>query len=190
MSGRSVRAVILAGGLLAAVALSGCTNPDAPAATQTATATGETAAPGSPGEPRAPTAPSAASQLRSPVQPTPQAALEAFAQRYINWSFQTLSAQQRALAAMSVGPARLAEQQAAASAQSDGTIRRARVYNSGRVVSVAADLTQPDRWVIVTRERTGGDSNYQGLPAGLHVTLSELARVPGGYVVSEWLPQS
>ncbi len=45
-------------------------------------------------------------------------------------------------------------------------------------------------WVIVTREQTGGDTQYEGLPAAYHVTLAKLASVPGGYAVSEWLPQS
>lgn len=190
MSEQSVTGVVLACALLGAVALGGCRNPDAPSATQTASAAGKAPAPGSPGEPREPAAPSAASEIHSAGRSTPQAALQAFAALYINWSYRTLGAQQRALGAMSVGAARLAEQQAAASAVSDSTITRAHVYNSGRVVSVARDLTQANRWVVVTRERTGGNSNYQGLPAGLHVTLSQVARVPGGYVVSQWLPQS
>lgn len=191
MSKRSVRGVVvLACALLGAVTLGGCRNPDAPAATHTAAVTHKAPALGSPGEPRAPDAPSAASQVRAKPQSTPQGALETFALRYINWNYRTLSAQQRALGAMSVGAARLAERQAAASAQNDGTIARAQVFNSGAVVSVAPDLSEAGRWVVVTRERTGGDGNYQGLPAGVHVTLSELARVPGGYVVSQWLPQS
>ena len=44
--------------------------------------------------------------------------------------------------------------------------------------------------MIVTREQTGGDTQYEGLPAAYHVTLAQLASVPGGYAVSEWLPQS
>ena len=189
MSERSVNGAILTCGLLAAVALAGCSNPDAPRATEPAAATSKAAAPGSPGEPRAAAPPTPASQAPATAQPTPQATLEAFAERYINWSYRTLSVQQRALAAMSVGAARLAEQQAAASAQSDSTIRRARVYNSGQVVSVAREITQPNRWVIVTREQTGGDSEYAGLQAAYHVTLAQLESVPGGYAVSQWLPQ-
>jgi hypothetical protein len=190
MSKRPPRGIVLACALLGAVVLGGCRNPDALTATRTAAVSSHAPAPASPGEPRAPGAPSAASQIRTAVQRTPQAALEAFAERYTNWTYRTLTAQQRALGAMSVGAARLAEQQAAASAQGDSTIARAHVHNSGRVVSIGRDLTDADKWVVVTRERTGGNSNYQGLPAGLHVTLSELAWVPGGYAVSQWLPQS
>jgi flagellar basal body rod protein FlgF len=131
-----------------------------------------------------------ATQSPQRTEPTADAALAAFARLYVNWSFQTLSAQQRELAAMSVGAARLVEQQAAASSQSDSTITRGHIHNTGRVVSIARDLTGSDGWVVVTREQTGGNAHYQGLPAGYHVTLAQLAAVPGGWAVSQWLPQS
>jgi len=124
------------------------------------------------------------------VQPSPPAALTAFAERYVNWSYRTLTAQQRALAAMAVGAARAAEQQAAATSQADTTIATGRIYNSGQVVSVGPDAAHRGLWVIVTREQTGGDTQYEGLPAGYHVTLARVASVPGGYAVSEWLPQN
>jgi hypothetical protein len=44
--------------------------------------------------------------------------------------------------------------------------------------------------VIVTREQTGGDSQYEGLAAAYHVTIAKLASVPGGYAVEQWLPES
>jgi hypothetical protein len=190
MSTRSARALIPASLMLAAVALAGCTNPDAPTATVTGAATTRAAAPQSPGEPAAPAPPSAASQAPSRAEPTPQAALTAFARLYVNWSYETLSPQQRALAAMSVGAARLAEQQAVAASQGDSTISEGHIHNSGQLVSIGRDLTQPGTWVLVTREQTGGNSHYQGLPAGYHVTLAQLAGVAGGYAVSQWLPQS
>ena len=91
---------------------------------------------------------------------------------------------------MSVGAARLAEQQAAASSEADTTIARGHIWNSGQIVSIATRPRRRGTWVIVTREQTGGDTEYEGLPAAYHVTLARLARVPGGYAVSEWLPQS
>jgi len=193
MSPPAARTLTLTCLLLAAVALTGCTNPDAPttgAATETATGTSGAAAPQNPGEPAAPAPPSAASQAFASVAPTPQAALEAFARVYVNWSYQTLTSEQRTLAAMAVGQARLAEQQAAATSRGDSTISRGHIYNTGQVVSVAPDGVQPGTWVIVTLERTGGNTQYEGLPASYHVTLAQIAAVPGGYAVSQWLPQS
>jgi hypothetical protein len=131
-----------------------------------------------------------ASQSASQPQPTPQQALNAFAVLYVNWSFRTLTAEQRTLAQMSVGAARLAEAQAAAASPSDRTIREGHIHNSGQVVSIAPDTTRAGAWVIVTREQTGGASQYQGLPPAYHVTLARLAHLPGGYAVSQWLPQS
>ena len=173
--------------LLAAVALAGCTNPDAPSAGQGSTST---ASPQNPGEPPAPAPPAPATQAPAGIQPTPSKALAAFSQLYTNWTYRTLSSNQRTLAAMSVGAARLAEQQAAATSHADTTITRGRIYNSGQIVSIAPDLSRTNTWVIVTREQTGGDTQYEGLPAAYHVTLAQLARVPGGFAIELWLPQT
>jgi hypothetical protein len=124
------------------------------------------------------------------VQATPVKALEAFARLYVNWTYRTLSTDQRTLAAMSVGPARLAELQAAATSRADTTIARGRISNTGQIVSVAPDLTHTGTWMVVTREQTGGGSEYEGLQAAYHVTLAKLAIVPGGYAVEAWLPQT
>jgi hypothetical protein len=129
-------------------------------------------------------------QKPAAVQPTKMRALEAFAGLYVNWSYRTLAGTQRTLAAMSVGPARLAEAQAAASTRADSTIARGHVWNSGRLVSVSREENRAGTWVLVTLERTGGSTQYQGLPAAYHVTLARVAGVPGGYAVSEWLPQT
>ncbi len=173
--------------LLAVLTLAGCTNPDAPSAVQSTTST---SSPQNTGESAAPSAPSPTAQAPADVQPTPTKALAAFAALYVNWSYRTLSSDQRMLAAMSVGAARLSESQAAASSQGDTTIAAGHIYNSGQIISIASDLAQPDMWAIVTREQTGGDSQYEGLPAAYHVTLAQLTQVPGGYAVSQWLPQS
>jgi hypothetical protein len=114
----------------------------------------------------------------------------AFAERYINWTYNTLTANQHGLAAMAVGAARLAEQQAAAQAHRDTTLIHGQVWNRGQTISITPDLTAPRTWVIVTREQTGGNTEYQGLPAGYHVTLAKLAAVPGGYAIEQWQPQS
>lgn len=173
--------------LCASVALAGCTNPDASSSPASST---RTASPQNAGEPPAPAPPSPAAQAPAGVQPTPTLALTAFARRYTNWTYRTLSADQRSLAAISVGAARLAERQAAVSSQGDTTIARGHIYNRGQLVSIARDLARAGWWVIVTREQTGGDTQYEGLAAAYHVTIATLANVTGGYAVEQWLPQS
>ncbi|HEY5261107.1 MAG TPA: hypothetical protein VIJ33_03270 [Solirubrobacteraceae bacterium] len=184
MTSASIRSLPLA--LMASVALAGCTNPDAPT---TSTSRPVSSSPKNAGEPPAPAPPSASTQAPLDVQATPSKAIAAFAVRYVNWTYRTLGEHQRTLAAMSVGAARLSERQAAASSRGDTTIARGHIYNRGQIVSIARDLTTADSWVIVTREQTGGDSQYEGLPAAYHVTIAQLAGVPGGYAVEQWLPQ-
>jgi len=162
----------------------GCANPDAPARQ---TPAGQTQ---NPGEPPAPAPPTARSQAPTDVQDTPAQALAAFAATYVNWDYRTLTHRQRTLASISIGPARLAEQQAAATSAADSTIQQAQIHNSGQLASLAPDRARPGLWVIVTREQTSGASQYEGLPASYHVTLARLGRVPGGWAVSEWLPQN
>lgn len=186
MSSAAMKRLIPVCLLLAAVALAGCTNPDAPSAARST----ESSSPQSPGEPAAPPPPSPSEQTPADVQATPAKALMAFAQLYVNWSYRTLSADQHTLAAISVGAARLSERQAAASSQDDTTIAAGHVWNSGQVVSIAPELTRAGSWVIVTHEQTGGNTQYAGLPAAYHVALAQLASVAGGYAVQEWLPQS
>lgn len=187
MSRPRLKGLSVASLLVATVALAGCSNPDAP---RTAPTTASASSPQNVGEPPAPAPASPASQAPADVQATPSAALAAFSRLYSNWTYRTLTSDQRRLAAMSVGAARLAEQQAAASSRADTTIARGHIWNRGQIVSIAADVARPGAWAIVTREQTGGSTQYEGLPASYHVTLARLAPVPGGYAVSEWLPQN
>jgi len=172
---------------LAILALGGCANPDAVSAPR---APPPSTSPQSPGEPPAPAPPSPSAQAPARVQPTPSSALAAFATLYVNWSYRTLAAKQRTLAAISVGAARASEREAAAASEADATLARARISNRGQLVSIARDLAEPERWVVVTREQTEGHGEYEGLRAAYHVTLARLALVPAGFVVCEWLPQS
>ena len=169
-----------------ALAAAGCANPDAPVAADNNTASQAQNA----GEPAAPAPPTAISQAPAGPQRTRQAALQAFARLYINWNYRDLTATQRALAAMAVGSARLAERQAAATSAADTTIQRAHIQNSGAVIAISRDLASTGAWVIVTREQTTGGAQYEGLPAAYHVTLAHLQHVPYGWAVNEWLPQS
>lgn len=181
MSSRTPGTLVLM--LVLAVTLGGCTNPDAPDADRTATTTNA-------GEPAPPPPPLPASEAPFGVQTTPQRALAYYAHRYINWTYRTLTADQQALARASVGAARLAEQQAAAHSRADTALARGRVWNRGQTISINQDLAAPGTWVVVTREQTGGNTAYEGLPASYHVTLAKLAAVPGGYAVEQWLPQT
>jgi hypothetical protein len=173
--------------IIAAALLSGCVNPDAPTAT---THTQKRHAPQNAGEPRALAPLSPQAEDPAAVKATVPAAISTFAELYTNWTYRTLSSNQRALAGMAVGSARLSEQQAASSAQDDGTIARGHIYNRGQLVSIAPDRERHGWWVIVTLEQTGGSTQYQGLPASYHVTLAQLAHVTDGYAVKQWLPQS
>lgn len=183
-----LKLTLLGGVLACAFTLAGCiSNPDAPSAGSTATTQ---STPGNVGEPPAPKPTRPASQRPADVQSTSVGALSLFAQRYVNWSYRTLTADQQTLARMAVGAARLAEQQAAAASTTDATITHGQVWNHGQIISIAPDRTHSGQWVIVTREQTGGTSDYQGLPAAYHVTLAQLTPTPGGYAISQWQPQS
>ena len=143
-----------------------------------------------PGESPAPPPPSAQSQAPGAPAATPEGAIRQFALLYVNWTWRTLGPHLRQLAAISVGAARLAEQQAAAAQGRDSEIAATHVYNRGQIVSIAPSQTQPGAWVIVTREQTGGNAQYDGLQPSWHVSLAQLVHLPGGYSISQWLPQS
>ncbi|MHB8657717.1 MAG: hypothetical protein ACYC91_07135 [Solirubrobacteraceae bacterium] len=182
---------------LAAIVTAGCgiTDPYTHANTSrnplpAAPATSGPAAAQNPGEPPAPPPPTAQSQAPNAPTATPEQAIRQFALLYVNWTWRTLAPHLRQLAAISVGAARLAEQQAAAVEGRDSEIAATHVYNRGQIVSIAPSQTQPGEWVIVTREQTGGNAQYDGLQDSWHVTLAQLVHVPGGYSISQWLPQS
>jgi hypothetical protein len=143
-----------------------------------------------PGERPAPPPPSPQSQSPSSPAATPEQAIRQFALLYIDWTWRTLPTHLRQLAAVSVGAARLAEQQAAAAAGRDSEITATQVFNRGQVVSIAPSQALPDEWVIVTREQTGGNAQYAGLQPSWHVTLAKLTHVSSGYSISQWLPQN
>jgi hypothetical protein len=123
--------------LLVAVTIAGCTNPDALAPSPGTT---EGASPQNTGEPPAPSPPSPSTQAPTDVQGAPEKALAAFASLYVNWTYRTLSENQRELAAISVGAARLSEQQAAASSRADTAIAAGHIFNNGRLVSIVRKL--------------------------------------------------
>jgi hypothetical protein len=183
---RTGREPIVSALAFSVLALAGCHNPDAASTAHT----NERASVQNVGEPATPAAPAPGTQAPAHVEPTPNAAISAFARLYVNWSFRTLAEHQRALAAMAVGAARLSEQQAGASAAHDEALARGHIYNRWQVVDVAPDALRSGWWAIVTREQTGGNAQYEGLRPAYHVTIAKLASVAGGYAVEQWLPQS
>lgn len=123
-------------------------------------------------------------------QPTPQSALERYARLYVNWSARTVAADQRELAAISVGQARAQAIQAAASYAHDKTLQESGVANSGHLVAITSSIVTSGQWVLVTSEQTTGKGDYAGLPPTLHVTYAQVTRASSGWVVSEWAPQN
>jgi len=121
-----------------------------------------------------------------------RAAVRAFAQAYINWDAQTVSADMRGLAARSVGQARAAAALAAAQTAGDYELQAGGVANSGQVEAVASLPGRPERYVVVTLERTTATatSAYQGLAPAWHVTVAEVVDQGGRWVVSGWQPES
>ena len=185
---------------LAATALTGCGITDPYAVHRAITSTTgssstPTAADADPAPERGGTIPNAARAAQNTPaagagRPSPQAALERYADLDINWSATTVAAVQRQLAAICVGQARAQALQAAASYGHDSTLQASQVANSGTVIAIAAGQgPAAGSWVIVTRETTTGQGEYAGLPPTDQVTVAQVQRTRGGWFVSSWSPQ-
>ncbi len=123
--------------------------------------------------------------------PSPRAALRRYALAYTNWQAGTLVAHERQLAALAVGPARLAALQTAAALGGAGELVAHQVQNTGAVLAIAPGQgSARGRWVVVTQEQTIGTGAYAGLPSSLHVTLARIIPAGGGWVVWGWWPGS
>jgi len=177
-------ATLLTALLVAAVPLSGCANPDAPAA-----GVASQEGPGNVGEPPAPLPRSLPGEHPTAAQRTAKAAVERFASLYTNWDYRSLASDQRTLAAIAVGAARLQARQATVSARNK-TLAQSHVWNRGETIAVTPDRAMAGWWLVVTRERTGGSGEYKALPPTYHVTLALAVTVDGGWAVSEWQPQT
>ncbi|HXE43793.1 MAG TPA: hypothetical protein VN635_01210 [Conexibacter sp.] len=176
--------------LAAGVAGCGVANPYAKSTPTLPSATTATS-PANPGEGGPGTVP-VAEPPASALAASPTAALAAFARGSVNWSWRTLAATDRALAAMSVGAARQRELQAAAQVAVDDTLQRARTTSSGTVVAVAPARGAPaGTYVVVTRQQLGvGSSDALATAPALHVALARAMRQGDGWVVSAWQPQT
>ena len=123
--------------------------------------------------------------------PTPQAALERYANLDSNWTAKSVAGVQDQLAAISLGQARAQALQAAASYGRDSTLQASQVANTGAVVAIAPGQgPETGWWVIVTHETTTGQGEYAGLPPTDHVTNAQVEHTRNGFVVSAWSPQS
>ncbi len=122
---------------------------------------------------------------------SPEAALRRYALAYTTWQAATLVAHEHRLAALAVGPARLAALQTAASLGGASELAAHRVQNTGAVLAIAPGQgSARGRWVVVTQEQTIGTGAYAGLPSSLHVTLARIIPAGGGWVVWGWWPGS
>jgi len=144
----------------------------------------------------APTIPPSAAAAQNKLaasagEPSPQAALERYAQLYTNWTSSTLGAIQRELASISLDQARAQALQAAASYTNDTVLQHSKVANAGTVVSIAAGQgAAHGQWVIVTSETTTGQGDYSGLPPAVHVTYAQLTHTGHGWIVIAWDPKT
>jgi hypothetical protein len=125
--------------------------------------------------------------------PSAVAAVTAFASAYINWTARTVAGDLRSLAAGSVGQARSAMELAAAQTAADYQLQRGGIANSGQVEAVAPLRGRPNRYVVVTLERTTATATtaYQGLAPAWHIAIASVVQLaPGRWVVSGWQPES
>jgi hypothetical protein len=130
-------------------------------------------------------------RLGAAARSTPQAALARYAAIYLNWDAAHVIAIQNELAAISLGQARAQAEQAAASARRDRQLTDSNLTNRGHVIAISpGQAAATGQWVIVTSEQTSGQTDYQGLPATLHIIYAQLVRTSRGWVISEWQPQN
>jgi hypothetical protein len=123
--------------------------------------------------------------------PTQTAAIKRFAELYINWTAHTLAAHQRRLAAISIGEASSTEARAAAHTPADYELHRSHLANQGQIIAITPTLPpHPRNYVVVTHERTTGTDTYDQLAPTYHLTFAAVQRLPGGWTVSQWHPQT
>ena len=121
-----------------------------------------------------------------------EAAVNAFATAYINWTAQSVAGEMHGLAERSVGQARAAMQLAAAQTGSDYELQRGGIANSGVVEAIAPLRSRRNQYVVVTRELTTARAStaYQGLAPAWHVAIATVTELgPGRWAVSGWQPE-
>jgi hypothetical protein len=200
---RARQAAVTLAAVLIASEVAGCAgiaNPYQTARTAThATSTSTAATPADTGDPTperngsVPTREQAATDRLSAGagRASPQAAIDRYAALYVNWTAAGVAANQRRLAAISLGQARAQARQAATSLARDPELTNRSVSNTGTVVAIAPGQgAAAGLWVIVTREQTTGKGDYAGLPPTLHIIYAKLTRTANGLVVTRWQPEN
>jgi hypothetical protein len=132
-------------------------------------------------------------QSASGAAVTAPQAVHRFATAYINWTATTVAADERALAAQSIGQARSLTTLAGAQIAQDYELRRGGIANHGTVEAIAPLLGTRNRYVVATRELTTATntSAYQGLRPAWHLALATVTQLSAGrWVVSGWQPES
>jgi hypothetical protein len=130
------------------------------------------------------------------VQSTADSQMQAllqFAQRYINWTPDTVAGQMQTLAAQSVGQARSAMQLAAAQTAHDYELQQGGISNSGTVEAISPLFSGHNRYAVITRETMTATNTtaFQGLHPAWHVAIATVLELsPGRWVLSGWQPQN
>ncbi len=170
----------------AGIAVGGCgiTNPYQHPTTTTATSSTSTSTTPTTGD----IAPAAVAPAGAD---SPQAAIARYATAEINWTAATLGADQRHLAAISLGAARAMALQTAATYSTGSQLQHSQVTNRGQITSIAAGQGPASgEWVITTREHTTGAGDYAGLPTQPHIYYARLRHTPTGWQITQWSPQN
>lgn len=127
----------------------------------------------------------------SSLAPSPQAALLRYALLYTNWQAASLPTNERRLASLAVGAARLTAEQNAASSSAIAELAAHHVQNSGIVLAIApARGPVRGQWIVVTQEQSSGTGPYASLPPTLHVTLASTGHLNRGWAISGWTPRT
>jgi hypothetical protein len=129
----------------------------------------------------------------APTEAQAVGVITAFARGYINWDPGDLARRLTGLAAASVGQARSEMALAAVQSRTDTTIVQGGISNRGTVEAVAPRSGHPGQYLVVTRETTlaSASTAYQGLAPAWHLTVATVVPARGGgWVVSEWQPES
>jgi hypothetical protein len=113
-----------------------------------------------------------------------------FAERWVNWSWRDVAAQQRALADLADAPYAAQLRADAAHAGVDRSLFRARPFQAGRIVAIVIRANGRRRSaVVVTHERSFTDGVEDAGGARYRVYLASLVRHETGWRVHAWQPQ-